>query len=116
MPTRETIQVLLPRAADVGQGLIQSREYRMQLFARRDNAFKQVNLERIDYAPAWAKIEAVFYEGDREMARVAGDGGQLALEAEITDMEPETIAIENLSIDAEVRVNLRFRSWQAGEG
>jgi predicted phage tail protein len=77
---------------------------------------RQVTLERIDYAPSWAKIEAVFYEGDREMARVAGEGGNLPLEVEITDMEPEVIAIENLSIDAEVRANLRFRSWQAGEG
>lgn len=116
MPTRETIQILLPRAADVGQGKIQTREYRMQLFARRDNAFKLASLERIDYAPAWAKVEAVAYEGDREMARVAGDGGNLLLSLEVTDTEPEVIAIENLSIDTEVRANLRFRSWQNGEG
>lgn len=116
MPTRETIQILLPRAADVGQGKIQTREYRMQLFARRDNAFKAVNLESIDYAPGWAKIEAVAYEGEREMWRVAGDGGTLDIQIEVTDMEPETLAIENLSIDTEVRANLRFRGWQAGEG
>jgi len=116
MPTRETIQILLPRAADVGLGTIQTREYRMQLFVRRDNAFKAVSLESIDYAPGWAKLEATYYVGEREMWRVAGDGGKIEIQTEVSDMEPQTIAIENLSIDAEVRVNLRFRSWQAGEG
>lgn len=116
MPSTETIQILLPRAADVGAGLIQTREYRIQVFARRDNTFKSVQLLAIDYAPGWAKVEATLYLGDREMWRVAGDGGKIEFEAEITDMEPRTIAIENLSIDAEVRVNLRFRGWQAGEG
>jgi hypothetical protein len=116
MPTQETVQILLPRAADLGRGTISTREYRMQLFARRDNAYKQVNLEQIDYSPAWAKIEATIYEGDREMARLAGANGTIEIEAEITDMEAETIAVENLSIDTEVRVNLRFRGWQVGEG
>jgi hypothetical protein len=32
----------------------------MQLFARRDNAFKQVDLLKIDYAPAWAKLDPIF--------------------------------------------------------
>lgn len=100
----------------MGYGKLQSREYRMQLFARRDNAFKQVDLLKIDYAPAWAKLEAVLYEGDREMARIAGSGGQLLIETTVTDMEPETIAVENLSMDTEVRLNLRFRGWQMGEG
>lgn len=116
MPSQETIQILLPRAADVGQGKIQTREYRMQLFARRDNAFKQVTLERIDYAPGWAKVEATVYVGDREMWRVAGDGGRLDIQADVTDMQPQSVAIENLSIDTEVRANLRFRGWQSGEG
>lgn len=116
MPTRETIQVLLPAAADLGRGTLASREYRMQLFARRDNTFKAVNLESMDYAPAWAKVEAVLYQGDREMWRVAGDAGKIEFETEITDMEPVTIALENLSIDTEVRANLRFRGWQSGEG
>lgn len=88
----------------------------MQVFARRDNAFKAVDLQAIDYAPGWAKIEATLYVGDREMFRVAGDAGKIDIQAEVTDMEPQTIAIENLSIDAEVRVNLRFRGWQFGEG
>lgn len=116
MPTKDPIQILLPRAADIGRGLITTREYRIQLFARRDNRFKMVTLESIDYAPAWAKIEAVWYEGAREMVRVAGDAGKLDLQVEVSDMESREIAIENLSIDTEVRVNLRFRSWQMGEG
>jgi hypothetical protein len=116
MPIQDTLQILIPSAADVGNGLIQTREYNPVIFVNRSNAFVLLQIEKIDYSPSWARVIAKIYESGLETTRDSGSGGTINLEYSITDMEQKTIGLENMSIDTEVRFTIHFRSWQYGEG
>jgi hypothetical protein len=115
MPIQDSIQILVPRAADVGNGLIQTREYLPVIYVRRENAFITLQIEKISYSPSWAKVQAVLYESGIESVRTSGANGLIDLQSTVNDTEPKAVGIENLSIDTEVRFTIRFRSWQYGE-
>lgn len=115
MPIQDTLQILVPGAADIGRGVIQTREYPVVIYVQRENAFTNIHIEKITYSPSWAKVQAAQYKSDIEIARNAGADGTIGIEFDITDRESQTLGLENFSIDTDVRFTIHFRSWQYGE-
>jgi hypothetical protein len=115
MPQQDSIQILIPAAADIGYGNVATREYPIQIFVRNTGYFYAIKIEKIIYSPAWAKVQAAIFESGIETQRFAGDNGTLGLELEISNTETRYMSLVNLSIDTEVRFTLYFRGWQYGE-
>jgi hypothetical protein len=116
MPTEDYLQILVYKAMDRGHARLAIREFVGTLFAKGKNNFELVQLQKINYAPSWAKVEAAIYVSGRDTKRTAGDNGTIILDAQATDMETFEIHLYNKSIDTEVMYTLHLIGWQAGEG
>jgi hypothetical protein len=115
MPIDDHILFLIPRAADIAYGNVVTREYPITLYVKGQSHFYAVKLLHIHYTPAWAKMIARVYESGTMVQEYAGSDGMIEIDFEVSNMESKMFALENLSIDAEVRCTLHFRGWQYGE-
>lgn len=116
MPTTDQIALWLPRAIDRGRGSIMTRPYTLDMWARRDNGFRLVNVEKISYNPRWLQIVAYIVQSGIEKLRVYGSEGVIPLDYSVTDNEPILLTLENLSIDSEAKMTIFARGWRTGEG
>lgn len=116
MPHRDRLQILLPRAIDMGYGVIASREFSTTIFVKTQSYFHTVRLEKIFYTPSWVKVDAKVYQSGLEQLSVSGSGGEIPIEIDMSDSEPTTLSLYNHSIDSEARFNLYLIGWQVGEG
>ena len=116
MPTRDRLQILLPRAIDVGRNVMASRQFDITLFCKTQSYYRLVRLEKILYSPAWVKVECKVFISGQESMSIAGDGGEIPIEFDIPESGPVDFALFNNSIDSEARFNLYLVGWQMGEG
>lgn len=116
MPTKDRLQILLPRAIDRGYGVIASREFDMRIYCKTQSYYRVTRLEKILYSPSWAKVECRIYISGQETLSISGDGGEIPIEFDATESSPIDFSLFNNSIDTEVRFNLYLVGWQMGEG
>lgn len=115
MPTRHREQILLPRAINTGRSVIATRQFDITLFAKTQNYYKLVRIEKIQYAPSWPKVEAKVFISGIEQISISGDGGIIPLEVEFSNFESANLALFNNSMDTETRFTIFFVGWQEGE-
>jgi len=115
MPHRDRLQILLPRAIDLGYGVVASREFGITLFTKTQSYFHTVRLEKIQYTPSWVKVDVKVYQASQELFSVSGSGGEIPLEFDVSDREPGVLSLFNHSIDSEARFTLYLIGWQEGE-
>lgn len=115
MPTQDTLQILLPRGVDLGREALKIRDFPLQLFVNTDNVFYAVQIHKIIYSPAWAKLEIEIEKSGTSIIKVAGDGGTVPLDYTCSKEEPTNMVLRNNSIDTECMITFYFRGWQFGE-
>lgn len=122
MPLDDLLQVRLPRAYliendDPGEPQhILVRTFTLKMYANAGNLFRQLHLDKIQYSPAWAKVDVAVLRSELEVLKLSGDKGLIPVNLTWTDFEPATIQLFNNSIDTEVRFAINTRGWQVGEG
>ena len=114
----ERTQILLPRAIrDDATNTVRVRPYPLTVHVRRQNAFVLTMLRQLTWQPPWATVALSVARGDGIVqATWSGDAGSIETNWRVTTENPETFYLTNQTPDAEVLVDLHFRSWQYGEG
>lgn len=115
MATKETFSILLPKAINLGNAQVATREYSLICYVNRAAYFVAARMEKLQVNPAWAKVRMDVFKAGIRTATYASKDGIIEPDFEFNHSEESFFSLYNDSMDTEALITLEFRAWQYGE-
>ncbi|MGI8405616.1 MAG: hypothetical protein ACR2OE_12795 [Thermomicrobiales bacterium] len=106
--TTERLRITLPKAIDLGNLQIGSRQFDIQIFVNGQAAYEKLRLTGLEYTPVVAKVQLWTYQGGVEMSQVGGADGTIPYYREIDQSDPLRLTVFNLTVETEIHLTLLF--------
>lgn len=105
---KEILQILLPKAIDMGNLQVAAREFPLTLYANISNYYPSVTVARVRTIPAFSVVQVHVYRNDVELGRYAVHEGNLDINIEVNSDSPLVFKFFNLSVDTEVTITVEM--------
>lgn len=115
MATTETFSILLPKAINLGNSQVSTREFPVTCYVNRTAYYVAARMEKIQVNPAWAKVRMDVFKAGFRTATYASKDGIIEPDFQFNHSEESFFSLYNDSIDTEALIAIEFRAWQYGE-
>jgi hypothetical protein len=102
----DNLQVQIPKAMDMGNGLVAARQFDLNIYANVENYYQRLSIGPVSIIPNFIPVQVWVFRNDVELGRYSSQNGRIEFSHSTGADSPITLRIYNLSIDAAAMLSI----------